>query len=227
MLIGDVISEEEAHPPVVTDPDPSAWFNANISAYGQWPRDVSLSVRGTWSTTADSLADVADMRSDGALAVASGSDELAFDADEPFALGRSVVFDADVLMHSYEAADIPPVDPSWKASIIQVSDEESSAYYGLRRNGSANEWVRLDGAVPAAGGDASVHVRMTFRRRRGETVVTYNVGGVDLSADGVTAIPVVAEGAFSGVVCGGTGSVSSLVAHSDGGQGTLIRICWK
>ena len=227
MLIGDVISEEEAHPPVVTDPDPSAWFNANISAYVKWPRDASLSVRGAWSTTADSRADVAAVNELGVLEVMSGSDELAFDADEPFALGRSVVFDADVLLDSYEVANVPTIDPSWKASIIQVSDEESSAYYGLRRNGSANEWVRLDGAVPAAGGDASVHVRMTFRRRRGETVVTYNVGGVDLSADGVTAIPVVAEGAFSGVVCGGTGSVSSLVAHSEGTQGMLIRICLK
>lgn len=225
MLIGDVVSEEEAHPPVVIDPDPSAWFNANISAYGQWPRDASAALRGTWSTTADSLADVAAVNEPGVLEVASGSDELALDADEPFALGRSVVFDVDVAMRSYEAANVPPVDPSWKASVIQVSDNESSAYYGLRRSGSANEWVRLDGAVPAAGGEASVHVRMTFRRRRGETVVTYNIGGVDLSAEGVTAIPVVADGAFTGVVCGGTGSMRSLVAHSDGGQGLSLRIC--
>ena len=227
MLIGDVVSEEEAHPPVAVDPDPSAWFNANISAYGQWPRDASAALRGAWSTTADSLADVAAVNEPGVLEVASGSDELALDADEPFALGRSVVFDADVAMRSYEAANVPPVDPSWKASVIQVSDNESSAYYGLRRSGSANEWVRLDGAVPAAGGEASVHVRMTFRRRRGETVVTYNIGGADLSAEGETAVPVVAEGAFTGVVCGGTGSMRSLVAHSDGGQGTFIRICRK
>jgi hypothetical protein len=66
---------------------------------------------------------------------------------------------------------------------------------------------------------------MTFRRRRGETVVTYNIGGVDLSADGETAIPVVAEGAFTGAVCGGTGSMRSLVAHSDGGRGLSLRIC--
>lgn len=227
MLVGDVISEDEAYPPVAADPDPSAWFHANIAAYTRWPRDASLAVRSTWTTDADSLADVASVPEQGVLEIASGSETLSLDADVPRTLGDRIVFDAEVAMCGCEAADIPPVDPEWKASLIQVSVEGTRAYYGLRRNGSTNEWTRLDGVVPPADWNTTVHVRMTFRRVRGETTVAYNVGGVDLSANGVTAIPVVADGVFSGVSCGGWGKVRSLAAHATAGRGTLIRICRK
>ena len=225
MLVGDVISEEEAYPPVAADPDPSAWFHANVAAYSRWPRDASMAVRSTWTTNADSLADVASVPEQGVLEIASGSEKLLLEADVPRTLGDRIVFDAEVAMCGCEAADIPPVDPEWKASLIQVAVDGTRAYYGLGRNGATNEWVRLDGVVPPADWNTTVHVRMTFRRVRGETTVAYNVGGVDLSANGVTAIPVVADGVFSGVTCGGWGKVRSLAAHAAAGRGTLVRIC--
>ena len=93
MLVGDVISEDEAYPPVAADPDPSAWFHANIAAYSRWPRDASLAVRSTWTTDADSLADVASVPEQGVLEIASGSEKLLLDADVPRTLGDRIVFE--------------------------------------------------------------------------------------------------------------------------------------
>ena len=224
MLIGDVISEDDARPPVAVDTDPSSWFDTNIPLYTRWPRDAAMAVRGTWSTTADSLADVADVRSDGALSVASGSETLMFDADEPMALGRGVVFDSEIAFQHCEPDAMPEVDPSWKASLVLVDEGDGLAYYGLRKSGVGNEWVRLSGGNPPEAG-VSVSVRMTFRRSGDETTVVYRVGGVDLSVGVATAIPIASDGRFYGVSCGGTGSMHSLVAHSARKTGTVLRIC--
>ena len=229
MLIGDVISEDEAHPPEVVDTDPSAWFNANVEAYAKWPRDAAKTIRGAWSTTAASLGDVATVPEEGVLDISTGADWLDFAAEKTIRLGtdaRSVTIVSDVSFSAYEKDGLPAIDPNWKASVILVRDGDALVYYGLRRDGERNVWTPLSGVTVEDEG-RSVELALTFVRVRGQLAVTYAIDGRDLASNGATVVPVCGEPEFSGVVCNGSSEMRSLIAHTEKQKSFVIRICRK
>ena len=227
MLIGDAISEEEAHPPEVVDTDPSAWFNANVEAYAKWPKDATKTIRGGWSTTADALADVADVSETGVLDISTGSDTLSFTAEKTVTLGvdaKSVSIESTVAFGAYPVDQLPTVNPAWKGSIILVNEGETLAYYGLRQLGAANVWTRLVGTKTSQEGK-SVYLALTFTRAGGRLAVSYAVDGDVLTADGAEKLPVVGDLVFTGIDCGGSAQMQGLIAHTVAPQGFMIRIC--
>ena len=207
MLVGDIVGSESPAKAV-------SWFDANVESYTRWPRDAELAEKGEWSAPGGELGDRASMAAPGVLEVEAGEQSLVFSADEPLVLeqGKKVVVSSDFEISPYNVAELPEVDPLWKAAVVVGTDDVGTRYYGLCRSGSSNVWVPLEGVtVPDK---TFVRLDLAFTMQGSGVVVTYKLDGVEARVNGRTAVPVVASKRFSGVHCGGFGQLTSLVGES-------------
>lgn len=188
-----------------------AWFDAGIGYYQSWPQDAVLATGGQWDSDSARLSDVATLSAPGALEVLS-QEGLSFAArDRKSTDDGLVTVIADVNLSESELTALPSVDPAWKGAVVVVGEAGAAHYYGLAKIGDTNGWVRLDGdVVPSANGID--HLEMTFREKDGATIVGYRINGKDILYGGSADIPVVVGTVISGVVCGGCGTVTSLMA---------------
>ena len=196
------------------------WFDAGIAGYSSWPsqgQDFSVSGVGTWTET--SLA--SRSLEDGAARLSV----VAQGVGEPLAFTTLLAktFDAKPAVSSRVVISSLPkllsVTPSAKGALTAVAtSSDGPAYYGLAADaaGGTNGWVRLSGAVPAAGSEVLFEV---FFRTEGDSLfVRYAVDGAALSRDGAEWLPTIPpEGSalVSKVKYLGTGEVRSLAGAAD------------
>lgn len=195
---------------VFETPDQPNWFDSCISRYGIWPEDAKLATGGHW--TADSLADVASVTTEGRLEIGTADAMLGFEADEPKTLGENagaVSIVSRASFETYSADNLPAVDPNWKGGVILVREKGELRYYGLVKAGMRNEWRALEGPETVADEDG-VEIKMTFKPAGFSTLVVYNIGGCDFTHDGMVEIPVVADQRISRVLSSGSGIIHSL-----------------
>lgn len=197
------------------------WFDAKIAEYTSWPADAAKAVGGAWQTDEGTLAEVAELTSDGILSV--DADALEFVATKPRPLAEmsgTMRIASDIDFGVNELGALPKVDPEWKGGVIRVKEDEGEAYYGLAKEGQANVWKRLDGPAPT---DGTVRFEMTVGCTAGQPVATYAVNGAAYRLNGTTSIPVVASGAVKGVSLGGAGTLASLFAAIEKGFALMIK----
>lgn len=197
------------------------WFDAKIAEYTSWPDDAAKAVGGAWQSDEGTLAEVAELTSDGILSV--DADALEFVATKPRPLAEmsgTMRVSTDIDFGVNDRSALPKVDPKWKGGVIRVKESEGEAYYGLAKEGQANVWKRLDGPAPTGG---TVRFEMTVGCTAGQPVATYAVNGAAYRLNGSTSIPVVASGDVKGVSLGGAGTLASLLAAIEKGFALMIK----
>ena len=195
-------------------PNLGKWFDAHIADYRSWPGDAGLASGGFWRSSVP-LNDAASVSFPGELEVNANA-FLEFVADESRPIGSrsdETVVEADVELFVCAATKLPPVSIEDKGGVILVRRDGVLYYYGLAKVESKNEWVELEGPEPDCSCE-SAHLKMSFRRENGKTLVKYAIGGIEYAYEGRQEIPVVANGEVKGVGCSGDGTVCSLFASA-------------
>lgn len=195
-------------------PNPGNWFDAHIADYCSWPDDARLAFGGFWRSSV-SLNDAAIVSSPGELDV-NTSVLLEFVADESRPIGSrtdETAIETDAELYVCAVTNLPPVSAEDKGGVIVATRDDLPFYYGLAKVGSKNEWVELKGPEPDRAFEGA-HVKMSFRRENGQTLVKYTIDGAEYTYDGSKEIPVVANGEVKGVGCSGRGTVYSLFASA-------------
>lgn len=210
--------------PWAVELDEVDWFEAAIGRYATWPDDAVRAIGGGWRAGAKSLGEVAAVNTAGVLEVDAQAEPLRFEANEGKELGRDVrrvVVESEFDFAVGTVERLPAVDPAWKGGVTAVAENGRTNLYGLAKVGAANGWVKLGGVSVAR---RTMRLRVTLGRVRGETVVNYEIDGESCIVEGRTDIGIVAEGAVSGVTCGGDGAICSLSAMTEAaGLKILVR----
>ena len=203
--------------------DEGNWFDAHVPRYERWPADAMLASGGAWSSGDTALAEVATLRTDGALAFNAKDDRLVFTASDAKDLSseKSVTVVSDMEVFHYEPATLPPVNPSWKGGVLAVNDGGSLSYYGLAKSGAVNVWTKLDGPDVAAEGSV-VRLEVTLMKKGTDTFVQYRIGGQLCACNGESDIAIAVQGeTIRAVGYGGTGAIRSLYASAEAGSVTV------
>ena len=221
MLVGDVVASKPS--PVFAE---NVLMDAAIETYADWPKDAEKAMGGSWATTAATLADVAAVRASGRLEVNAGEERLALVSEQTVSLGdrvKALVFATDLACDGYDVGLFPSVETDWKGAVLVGVADGVAAYYGLCRVGDRNVWTRLEGATPPTQG--SVRLTLTYRRTAEGLTVEYQANGVTLTVENRACQPVVGDNVFKGFVCGGCGTLETMVMSKVPGTGFLIQLC--
>lgn len=220
MVLGDPVER------MSRDLNSRAWFDARVEDCVVWPRDAAFAWGGAWDATAASRASVEEV---GALSVSADTSEISFCATQSKSLEgggvRSMTFEASLDFEEFEPGLLPAVDPDWKGGVLVVREASGELrYYGLVRNGSANDWKPLSGPVVRTDGRPAAF-QMTIKPSvEGVLLVNYRVDGVECTYGGNVDIPVVGSRSVSDVVLGGNGTLRSLFALAEPCRNGLVFV---
>lgn len=214
------------------------WFNANISRYDEFPRDVSRASGGTWTNRCGTpLSDIAELSDDGRLSVdtdTSVSNGLMFCASRRTRMRNGMTVEADIEVVTEMSCARPPIpgdilNGSSLGSLFVMEADGETNFFGLAMvAGSAtNGIVRLESeSVPPANGEAAA-IRFRIMSNGRDRFASYFVNGEPLAYGEKELIPVACgkrNREAHGVVLIGSTVVSSCRGSVLEGDSLDIRI---